>query len=66
MPNPCSRGILIVERREEPMKTNQIKIFQRTLKDLEKATKIDPYKIERFRHQLNLAIIKEKTDGQGD
>lgn len=48
------------------MKNNQIKILRKTIKALEKVTQVDPYKLERFRHQLKLAIIKEKTDGQGD
>ncbi len=48
------------------MKNNQIKILRKTIKSLKKETRVDPYKIARFRHQLELAIIKENTDGQSD
>lgn len=45
--------------------SNQIKILKKTINALEKETKIDPYKIERFRHQLSLAIIQSQENLNG-
>lgn len=42
---------------------NQIAILKKTIKSLEKETQVDPYKIARFKHQLELALLEEFING---
>ena len=46
------------------MENNQVTILRKTIKSLSKERLVDPYKIARFKHQLELAFIKERLDGK--